>query len=287
MYEEVISRVHRCAILIMVDRSGSMVEKVTFRGMSVSKAEAVAISTNILIDELLHRSRRAEGWRNYFDIAVLGYSGDEVTSLLSDRPEFLPLTDLLLRRVEIERRYVNYTLPSGNIISSISEHRRWITPAAAGRTPMFKAFQRATHLLRGWCRRRDNRDSFPPIVINITDGEATDCDGEMLSAAAAAIKSTGTTDGQTLLINLHLAPTDVISDVERLRFPNPEEPMPKNRHAKLLCDISSTLPERFNEPFAGFKDGNYPPPYKCMCYNCHPEELFELISIGTISLVDF
>lgn len=53
-----------------------MSEPTTFHGRRMSKSEAVALTVNMLIDELLNRCKREEGYRDYFDIAVQGYHGD-------------------------------------------------------------------------------------------------------------------------------------------------------------------------------------------------------------------
>ena len=82
MYEARISRNHPAAFLILIDQSGSMSEPTTFHGRRMSKSEAVALTVNMLIDELLNRCKREEGYRDYFDIAVQGYHGDRVVSLV-------------------------------------------------------------------------------------------------------------------------------------------------------------------------------------------------------------
>ena len=88
MYEARISRNHPAAFLILIDQSGSMSEPTTFHGRRMSKSEAVALTVNMLIDELLNRCKREEGYRDYFDIATrlsrrpggfaLGRSGADV-----------------------------------------------------------------------------------------------------------------------------------------------------------------------------------------------------------------
>ena len=63
-----------------------MAESILFRGLRLTKAEAVAGITNDLLFELVERARRSDGIRDYYDIAVIGYSGDdEVRSLLPSR----------------------------------------------------------------------------------------------------------------------------------------------------------------------------------------------------------
>ena len=84
MYTQSITRNHRTAFILAIDGSGSMAESILFRGRCMTKAEAVATITNDLLFELVERARRSDGVRDYYDIAVVGYSGDdEVRSLLA------------------------------------------------------------------------------------------------------------------------------------------------------------------------------------------------------------
>ena len=76
MYTQSITRSHRTAFILAIDQSGSMAEKLLFRGRQTTKAEAVAEVTNRLLFELIERARRSDEVRDYYDIAVLGYSGD-------------------------------------------------------------------------------------------------------------------------------------------------------------------------------------------------------------------
>jgi len=77
MYTQSITRNHRTAFILAIDGSGSMAESILFRGRCMTKAEAVATITNDLLFELVERARRSDGVRDYYDIAVIGYSGDD------------------------------------------------------------------------------------------------------------------------------------------------------------------------------------------------------------------
>ena len=68
MYSARISRNSPAAFIILIDQSGSMAETVVIDRKEVVKAKAVAFIVNMLIAELLNRSRREEGYRDYFDI---------------------------------------------------------------------------------------------------------------------------------------------------------------------------------------------------------------------------
>ena len=95
MYTQSITRTHRTAIILAIDGSGSMAEKIRFRNRQMTKAEAVATITNGMLFELIERARRSDGVRDYYDIAVIGYSGDdEVYSLLPGGRELISVAEL-------------------------------------------------------------------------------------------------------------------------------------------------------------------------------------------------
>ena len=70
MYTQSITRSHRTAFILAIDQSGSMAEKLLFRGRQTTKAEAVAEVTNRLLFELIERARRSDEVRDYYDIAA-------------------------------------------------------------------------------------------------------------------------------------------------------------------------------------------------------------------------
>ena len=75
MYSQEITRRHRTAFVLLVDRSASMQGRVRFGRTTATKAEAVAMIVNMLITELLDRCRRTDGLRNYYDVAHHRASG--------------------------------------------------------------------------------------------------------------------------------------------------------------------------------------------------------------------
>lgn len=178
-YTQSITRRHRTAFVLAIDQSGSMVEELEFRGRRTSKAAAVAEVANSLLSELLLRATREGEVRDYYDIAVVGYSGEGVHSLLSADETFVPVSALRnavrnTRRVSVERR-----LPDGQPAFNEVTVSEWIAPAASGQTPMYEALLYVHDLVEAWCRRPEHRESFPPLVFNITDGEASDSDGQV------------------------------------------------------------------------------------------------------------
>ncbi len=141
MYEKSITREHRTAFMILIDQSGSMVERIEYDGLKISKSEAVAMVTNQILSELIARARRYEGVRDYYDIAVVGYSGEGVKSALAPNDEpFVSVSELAKREVaNVERRQECRSPLGEGFIHTISTPE-WIKPLHLGETPMFEVF---------------------------------------------------------------------------------------------------------------------------------------------------
>lgn len=282
MYTQSITRNHRTAFILLIDASGSMAEPLLFRGRTATKAEAVARITNDLLFELIERARRSDGVRDYYDVAVLSYSGDdEVRSLLPDGRELISVAELAEGGIPVRRELVEHHLPGGGTALREVPLPAWIEPRAAGRTPMCEALRRARDLAAAWCALPANAQSFPPVVFNITDGEATDCEEDELRAVAEQIKALRTGDGNVLLINIHLSAGDATCSVF---FPTADEAACPDRHASLLYDCSSPMPEVFDEAIREAKGPGAMPPFRGMSFNASAAELVAMLNIGSISV---
>ena len=229
MYTQSITRTHRTAFIFVIDGSGSMAEKIRFRGRLMTKADAVASITNGMLFELIERARRSDG---------------------------------------------------SNALREISTPA-WVEPEAVGQTPMCEALRRVRDIAAKWCADPVHAESFPPIVFNITDGEATDCDDEELCAVAEQIKSLRTADGNVLLVNIHIAAGDTPRTVF---FPSTEEADYPNRYAAVLYECSSLMPEVFDEAIREAKGPGATPPFRGMSYNASAEQLITMLNIGSISV---
>lgn len=252
MYTAPITRESPTAFIVLIDRSGSMSEDILFADTRMTKAKAVSLVAGSFIDELLHRARREEGTRDYYDIAVVGY-GDRVESLLSPRGQWARPSRLAVRKTPQMRLSRERILPSGRSVLTVTEHNIWIPPKAEGTTPMCGALGEALGMARKWCRRPEHARSYPPTIINITDGEASDGSEDEIRALAEQIHATGTEDGNTLLMNIHLARS---GDATRpVLFPRSLEELPPHRYARLLWDISSSLPDGSSRRAMGWASG--------------------------------
>ncbi len=206
MYTQSITRSHRTAFILAIDCSGSMAERIVFHGRSMRKADAVAQVANRLLFELTERARRTDGIRDYYDVAVPGYSGRGGKPLLGERPEFLSVVEIDRMAPAPATVQGEYRLPDGStaLLDELPVPA-WIVPEAQGETPMYDALLHVRDLAAEWTQRPENAGSFPPVVFNITDGEATDCNDEELLGICRRIRSLRTDDGSVLLINIHIA----------------------------------------------------------------------------------
>lgn len=278
MYRNRITRKNPTAVVILIDQSGSMAEKTLFAGRELSKAEAVASIVNMLISELINRSRREEGIRDYFDVAVYGYSGSGVRSLLPyPKKNIVTLSKLAEMVLRTDEEKIERRLPDGTGSLSVVTKKIWIEPMADGSTPMLEAFGKALKLLTKWCSDRTHRQSYPPTVFNITDGEATDGSPEELASAAEKIKSLSTEGGNALMVNIHLSSH---FGTEPVIFPDSTARLPHDRYAWLLYEMASLLPR----PYSKAMGMNSSDECRTMSYNTSMHDLLNIMNIGSISL---
>jgi len=130
---------------------------------------------------------------------------------------------------------------TGNIVEIPVHFPIWAEPIASGGTPMCAALQRAQELASQWAQ--GHADNYPPVVINVTDGMATDVKDTSnpveLIQAAGNLKQVRTNDGETLLFNCHV--TDK-SD-SPVEFPVNEAGIPNDPFARMLFSVSSVIPD--------------------------------------------
>jgi hypothetical protein len=209
-------------IVFLLDQSSSMSGPMT-GAENASKAVALAASVNQLLAAIVDRCRKERGEppRDYFDIGVIGYNTGArslFSGMLAGRM-LVSVNELGRSRLRAERSLASYT------------RHIWFEPVADGLTHMCAALELATNIVQGWAA--SHQDSDQPIVINITDGYATDGDPE---AVAARLTAQGTAVGGTLLFNFALG----AQQTTPLSFPSSDAEVPDPK-AKALFRMSSPL----------------------------------------------
>lgn len=198
------------------------------------KADGVADAVNRLLQNLVIKCAKEEGIRDYYHIGVVGYGahvGSAFGGSLAGR-DIVPVSDIGNMPARVEERTKKVEDGAGGLVDQSIRFPIWFDPMSNGGTPMCQALGRAQSVLQGWLVQHP--DCFPPIVINITDGESTDGDP---SVAADAIRKLSSSDGEVLLFNLHLS-SQRTSPIE---FPDTEARLP-DQFAQLLFRLSSPLP---------------------------------------------
>lgn len=238
-YPAEISRENPSAMLFLIDQSGSMVDPVGEGGQS--KAEELASIINRLLQNIIIRCAMAEGVRDYYHVGVIGY-GAQVGPAFAGPPlaekDLVRLSEVAENPVRVEVRTKKVQDGAGGLVDQKVRFPIWFDPVAKGATPMCQALGRAQSVLAPWLD--EHPSCFPPVVINITDGEATDHDGDVtnLLNAAESVKELSSSDGNVLLFNVHISAGGSIP----IEFPDNEEGLP-NEHARILFRMSSLLPD--------------------------------------------
>ncbi len=237
MYSAQITRSHPTCIVLVVDQSRSMVE--SFAGDdTVRKADFVADTVNHTLHDLVIRCTKTEEVRDYYHVAILGYAGREVRSAFAgalQNRRLVPVSQLAEFPARIETRYKKVSDGMGNTIERLVRFPAWIDAAADGGTPMCAAFAEVKNLLTDWIS--EHPQSFPPVVLHLTDGESSDGNPY---AIGREIMNLQTADGNVLLFNCHIS----ARSVGKIEYPNHASALP-DEFARALFEVSSLLPENF------------------------------------------
>ena len=129
-------------------------------------------------------------------------------------------------------------------------------------------------LMTDWANAHPN--SFPPIVINISDGAATDADAEALAALASQLRGLKTTDGGLLFLNVNVSARQGTP----LLFPSDVETLPPgDEYARVLFEMSSRLTPKQVEEAAqyGARAGA-----RGFAFNSDVTALRDFLEIGTM-----
>jgi len=277
-YSAEISRSSPTAILFLLDQSASMQDPfggARQRGDAApSKARVLADVVNRLLQNLVLRCAKEDGVRDYFHVGVIGY-GDRVEPLLTEAEggELVPISRIADRPLRIEERVNEIPDPSGGggTVRQRVKHPVWFDAHAKNGTPMCQALDLAAQIVRSWIDLHP-RD-FPPIVLNVTDGEATDGDPLRFSRE---VRAYATDDGATLLFNAHLSS----SDEPPLELPDAAAELPDNEYALQLFQMSSVLP--FSMRAGAERDGfRVTLDTRGFVFNADPGSLVRFLEIGT------
>jgi len=238
----------------LIDQSTSMKEKMAGGG-GIKKSKIVADYIDKFFDGLITRNISGERIKNRFDIFALGYGRDEndnkVYSVLNgwvmDKP---PLNLETLDSAKQARTVMKKVIKkepdgAGGIIEKTTEVPEtvncWINERFAGDTPMEAAFREAYHIINDWTQKHQN--SFPPILINVTDGAHNE--GEKPEDFARDIRNLRTSDGEVLVFNVYIAEEG--SNEPSIKFPSRSDFTSPDQFAQKLFMMSSNVPKEIRD----------------------------------------
>ncbi len=281
-YQKILTRANPTAFVLLIDQSGSMAEgEFEINGKSHTKAEALAYYVNIFLEELVNKSTRDDGLRNYMDVCILGYGADIDEANpgwignLKDKT-WVTIKDLSEHSTKLETTIEKVV--KGVVHKTRNINKTWIEPLAKYRTPMGNALAKTYTLLDEWIRTENHKESFPPTVINFTDGMATDATNAELIELANKIKNLHTQDGNVLLYNCHLS----IESNNSVVFPINKQELPSDEYAHTLLEMSSIIPQQFNSVISNNRnDNDILSKYYGMMYNSGVSAIASLLKLGT------
>ncbi len=278
-----ITRKHRTAFILLLDISGSMLEVVEYEANMVLKSVALCDVSNKILQEIYMRSFRDNEVCDYFDIAIIGYSGGRVRSLLNNNLDdpFVSIKDL--SEIYKDRSWIKIKsttpLTSREALEKRGEASIIITPE--GSTPMYEAFSVLLRVVNMWCSRYENYDSVAPAVIHITDGHPTDSNINAILDISNKVKSIRTNCSETMLLSIKFESSDINN---KLLFPTDEEieDYPCS-FVRAMARASSIMPDNFTNLINEIREQRYAGGYRGFGCNISVADIISMINIGTLS----
>jgi hypothetical protein len=271
-YAAEISRANPSCFVFLLDQSGSMIDRFGGSEAPLQKAQFLADVANRTLHDLCLRCSATEEIRNYYDVAVIGYGssvGPAFGGTLAGRT-FVPISEVANNPARIDERMKKVPDGAGGLVEQNVRFPVWIEPKAAGETPMCAALRQAATLVGEWIRAHPT--SFPPTILNITDGESTDGDPSAPGRELAALR---TSDGEALVFNCHVTS----HSAGKIEYPTSGESLP-SEHARSLFAFSSAMPPLFRQTAAQLgvtiAEGA-----RAFVFNADPVALAQFFEIGT------
>jgi len=234
-----------------------------------TKAEFAALAVNKVIEELISACTSGDEIRDRCFVCVIGY-GQSVELLVIKK-----ISDLA-KEPNKETRKKKVSNGSGGLVEVDEIMRVFVSPVANGATPMAEAFGEANKAISEFIS--NHPDSFPPVVINITDGEPNDFDSAIVKAQK--LTQLQTSDGNVILLNAHISS----ASAGKIELPNNDVAFKSNKFASFLFKVSSVLPDALasKAPDLGF---NVQPGAKGFVFNADAETLIKLLNFGSLGAI--
>lgn len=259
-----ISEVHPTAIVFVIDQSCSMARGTDLDNVDYDYiSDLVAQSVNAQISSFLEKCISEDGTVSHlYDIAVIGY-GNSVSPAWNG---------------DLSKEAFHSPMELMSHMKNDGDQFRWVDAKDSdtrGRCDL--AFEYVYELLAEWTAKNENRFSYPPTVIHISDGEVKRDYQEPFLLSAEKLKSLHTENGNVIVWNIGYLPVrfkeHVFLSGEELpaltRFPG----------GLVMYEASSYLPVSFKEKAAAFHHNNPDLARKTMGINIRIQTLFDVLQM--------
>jgi hypothetical protein len=157
--------------------------------------------------------------------------------------ELLPISQIAMNPLRVERRDKTVYDGAGGLTTYTVNFPIWFEPKAEGPTPMFEALELAYRALEAFVQRYPN--AYPPVVMNLTDGQPTDESGQMTPTVLQQVESWRRNAFATCkpLTDRYCYSMLHISAIAgaAIWFPDNESVLP-DEYARLMFRMSSVMP---------------------------------------------
>jgi hypothetical protein len=279
-YTEPIDRRNPTFFLFLIDQSGSM--SLPFAGQTgKTKAQGVADAINRIIQELVFGCSLGLEIADRYYMGLMGYNG--TINLGFGGPLMgqyhVPVSQVESNPLRVETRVKKTDDGAGGILEQEVAFPIWIDPVACGKTKMREALEIAKESVADFVSSFP--ESYPPIVMNITDGKPTDAtppDFPEVETAARDLRSISNRHGShALLYNIHLSSKNALP----VLFPTDQEQLP-SKYSKLLFRMSSPLTDKMREmASAKVLDVELLPGARGFVYQADLVSVIKCLDIGT------
>jgi uncharacterized protein YegL len=271
-YSAEISRTRPSCFLFLIDQSGSMNDE--FITHKIPKSNAVADGINKLLQQLVIKCAKSEGIRDYYYVGVIGYGKDGAKSafkgIIAGR-HLVSISDIAKNPARVEEKTKKISDGAGGLVETTVKFPIWFDAVSEGGTPMKEAFNMANRIIDSWLS--EHPDCFPPVVINITDGESTD--GTPLEEMHT-LTSKASSDGNVILFNIHVS----AKATNFFSFCGASTILP-DQYAELLFAGASHLPDFMKQVATQDYQLSLPEDAKAFVLNGDVELIITAIDIGT------
>tara|TARA_Y100000590_G_scaffold105079_1_gene119556 strand:- start:830 stop:1684 length:855 start_codon:yes stop_codon:yes gene_type:complete len=245
MYDNRYTRSHPGLQIALLDYSYSMIDPIvqaTDGSEALTKIDAAAWIIDHWLYELVEACGGGESgeFKQYLDLAVLKFD-DKISSGFNSIPigELPTTVEKVNAAGKFEETNVTRDGQSDTLLKWIDTDKE-----LGGQTKMCAALQSAEDMIKNWIPNKE--ESFPPVVLNVTDGQANDCGPDELIKLCDRIKAEKTDNGNALLGCLHVTS----EEINPILFPTSEQYVRENckdPFAILLFHMASTIPDELVE----------------------------------------